>query len=93
MSNQTGRDAQAARQSVQASTRRQYGDHAACGRCEADIEWHGRDAGWSDRGGNCWCDTSGMSWRDQDGVTMPYPHRKHSPSAVFPLPAGAYRPR
>jgi hypothetical protein len=71
--------------------RRQYGDQRACGTCETDIEWHGRDVGWMDRGGNTFCDTSGQGWADRDGVTQSYPHRKHRPGSVFILPPGARR--
>jgi len=71
--------------------RRRYGDQDSCGRCQADIEWHGRKAGWLDRGSNTFCDTSGQGWVDADGISQKYPHRKHSPFAVFTLPEGARR--
>lgn len=40
--------------------KRRVGDRRACARCGADIEWHGRAAGWVDRGGNTRCADSGM---------------------------------
>lgn len=41
-----------------------YGERAACKHCGDDIEYHGREYGWSDRGGNYSCN---------DG------HHKHQP--------------
>lgn len=35
--------------------RRKFGDRAACQRCGHDIEWHGRAAGWIDRGAGRSC--------------------------------------
>ena len=35
--------------------KRQYGDRAICTRCEQDIEWHGREHGWLDRGAGNQC--------------------------------------
>ncbi len=58
--------------------RRQYGDREACQRCGSDIEWHGREHGWRDRGGDTYCDTSGAARWDQDGIPVPFPHRKHT---------------
>jgi hypothetical protein len=69
--------------------RRQYGDQQACGTCGADIEWHGRAAGWLDRGGNTSCADGGQAWTDQDGATHHYPDRKHQPGSTFTLPPGA----
>ena len=73
--------------------KRHYGDQRACGTCEADIEWHGQEHGWLDRGSATFCDTGGQAWVDEDGVTHAYPHRKHRPGSVFTLPAGARRSR
>jgi hypothetical protein len=74
-----------------ASERRQIGDRRACGTCKTDIEWHGKAAGWIDRGGNKFCDTSGQGWQDINGAPQKYPHRKHRPESVFQLPEGARR--
>lgn len=76
-----------------ARERRQYGDQRSCGTCQADIEWHGRAAGWLDRGSGTRCDTGGQSWTDQDGTTRKYPKRQHRPGSVFTLPPGARRTR
>lgn len=35
--------------------RRKYGDQRACSRCQQDIEWHGREHGWIDRGSGQEC--------------------------------------
>lgn len=32
-----------------------YGRQDACARCGQDIEWHGREHGWQDRGGSNHC--------------------------------------
>ena len=71
--------------------RRRYGDQRSCGTCQADIEWHGRDTGWMDRGSVTFCDESGQGWMDRDGIPQGYPHRKHRPGSVFNLPEGARR--
>lgn len=34
---------------------RKYGERAACTRCGQDIEWHGREPGWLDRGAGTRC--------------------------------------
>ena len=36
-------------------TRLKYGAQGLCTRCRQDIEFHGRKAGWIDRGGNRQC--------------------------------------
>ena len=35
--------------------KRKYGEQAACKYCSQDIEFHGREHGWIDRGGNRQC--------------------------------------
>lgn len=59
--------------------KRKYGDHRVCAMCGTDIEWHGREHGWSDRGGNHHCDTGGQHPVDENGAWGTYPHRKHKP--------------
>lgn len=62
-------------------SKRRYGDQRACKYCGFDIEWHGREHGWHDRGGNIWCDTSGAAYRDENGISHRYPHRRHTATA------------
>jgi hypothetical protein len=73
--------------------KRRYGDQSACGTCEADIEWHGKAAGWMDRGSGTRCENGGQRWMDQDGATHKYPARNHRPGSSFTLPHGARRMR
>jgi len=73
------------------SERRRFGDQRSCGTCQSDIEFHGKAAGWLDRGSSTFCDTSGRKWMDADGIPREYPHRKHRPGSVFTLPEGARR--
>jgi hypothetical protein len=54
-----------------------YGRQTVCETCGSDVEYHGREHGWIDRGGNSYCDTSGAARWDQDGVPVPYPHKRH----------------
>jgi hypothetical protein len=35
--------------------RKRFGERQICKRCEQDIEWHGRNFGWIDRGAGRSC--------------------------------------
>lgn len=56
-------------------SRRQYGDRDACRYCGQDIEWHGREVGWIDRGSGRGC----CPYEDRKRCVMVYPKTKHAP--------------
>jgi hypothetical protein len=63
------------------ATRPRYGDQTACRFCDADIEYHGRPAGWIDRGGDSCCPEGGTR-RDGDGAMVPFPaDQRHEPTS------------
>jgi hypothetical protein len=53
--------------------KRSFGTRAACTRCGQDIEWHGRKAGWIDRGASRSC----LPYRDRAGELVK-PKGKHT---------------
>lgn len=54
----------------------QYGDQRACRRCGLDIEWHGADVGWLDRGASTYCGP----YLNRAGETVwPEEGQKHRP--------------
>ena len=55
-------------------SKRKYGDQRACRTCGTDVEWHGRDIGWIDRGGNRSC----AVYETKEGFV--YPKTKHAVS-------------
>lgn len=63
------------------ATRPRFGDQTSCRTCGSDIEYHGGQDGWIDRGSNTHCDESGAAQWDQDGVPIPLPHQKHQPTS------------
>lgn len=52
-----------------------YGMRAACKHCEHDIEFHGRAAGWIDRGAGRQC----LPYFDRKRNEIVTPKRKHAP--------------
>lgn len=57
-----------------------YGDQTACRFCDGDIEYHGKEHGWLDRGGSQTCANSGHAKWDENGVPVPFPDgQKHRP--------------
>lgn len=67
--------------------RARFGDQRVCATCGLDIEFHGSQEGWVDRGGNHHCDTGGGAKYDQDGCPVKLPHRKHSLQPATSRPA------
>lgn len=53
------------------SLRRKFGDQRACVKCGQDIEWHGRKAGWLDRGSGVDC----LLWLANPGKHKPASER------------------
>ncbi len=54
--------------------RRRYGDQRACSRCGTDVEWHGREHGWLDRGSGTRCGP----YQPVHGGDFVYPKGKHT---------------
>ena len=59
-------------------TRTKYGDQTACRYCEHDIEFHGLEHGWIDRGGGRQC----LPYRVRGELLRPT--TKHAPPRRTP---------
>lgn len=57
------------------NTPTKYGEQAACKYCGQDIEFHGRQHGWIDRGGNRAC----VPYTDPKTREIVEPKTKHAP--------------
>jgi len=64
-----------AAKNLPAHKRRKFGEHRSCKKCEADIEFHGRETGWLDRGGNTSCGV----YYDRHKQEFVRPTGKHAP--------------
>lgn len=68
--------AQSSRKRKIRKARRGHGDRESCRTCGQDIEWHGRSAGWRDRGGNREC----VPYQHNGEIVQPKPGTKHGPA-------------
>lgn len=56
--------------------KRKYGERAVCSCCGQDIEWLGKEHGWTDRGGNRSC----VPYRNREWeIIQPPEGAKHKP--------------
>lgn len=59
--------------------RLQYGRQDACTRCGHDIEWHGREHGWIDRGGGREC----LPFEHSGHIIIPREGLKHTRAQTY----------
>ena len=53
-----------------------FGEQACCALCAQDIEWHGKQHKWIDRGGNRSC----VPYRKDGEIVTPPKTAKHKPA-------------
>lgn len=58
--------------------RRKFGDREICSRCKLEVEWHGRDHGWLDRGASTTCPQQYLNGKPVGGI-MPHSVRATRP--------------